>query len=75
MVTPTAHEKMEWSRLAQDAYRTGRNGLGHRYSARASDPAGTRLHDAAYDAIQTTYRQWLIGGWDAVEDFDTPTGD
>ena len=24
MVTPTAHEKMEWSRLAQDAYRTGR---------------------------------------------------
>jgi hypothetical protein len=31
-ITPTEHEKREWSRMATDAYKTGRNAIGHRYS-------------------------------------------
>ena len=66
-ITPTEHCKAEWARMAQDAYATGRNFYGHRYSARASDPAGTPLRTEAYDALMHTYRQWLVFGWYGVE--------
>ena len=66
-ITPTTATKLEWARMAQDAYRTGRNFYGHRYSARASDPAGTALPVDVYDTLQITYRRWLVFGWEEVE--------
>lgn len=63
MITVTDHEKREWSRMAQDAYSTGRNDIGHTYSAAASIPSGTRLDVARYDALQDRYRSWLVFGW------------
>ena len=64
MIQPTAHGRSEWARLAQDAYRSGRNGLGHRFSVAAATPGEMPL--ARYDALQETYREWLLTGFDGV---------
>lgn len=64
-MTPNAHERAEWARLAQDAYRTGRNDFGHRFSARAA--VGGYMPLEVFDTLQTIYRRWLIGGWAEVE--------
>ena len=60
MITPTQHEKNEWSRLAQAAYAIGSNTVGHRYSGAASIPTNARLSDAQFDELQTGYRSWLV---------------
>lgn len=65
-ITPTDHDKSEWARMSQDAYRHGRPNFGVRYayaaSIRGSIPTDT------FDALQYYYRQWLIGGWAGIED-------
>ena len=61
------HEKSEWSRLAADAYKTGRNWFGHRYSALAALPSDTTLPSDVYDSVMVTYRRWLVFGWSEVE--------
>ena len=64
-VTPTLHEKSEWSRLAMDAYGSGHNAVGHRFSAMAALPEGARLPVTVFDSLQLTYRCWLVNGWEA----------
>ena len=60
MITVTNWEKSEWTRLATAAYAQGVNAIGHRYSAAAALPNGTRLDCATYDRLQGPYRQWLV---------------
>lgn len=63
-MTITKAERDGWVKLAQDAYRTGRNFYGHRFSAMATK---TSLPVQVYDTLQVIYRRWLIGGWKNVE--------
>lgn len=67
IIIVTQHVKNEWARMAQDAYATGRNFYGHRYSAKAALPEGTMLDVGVFDTLQRTYRQWLIGGWKEID--------
>jgi len=62
MMTPTQHEKNEWSRLAQHAYAYGHNAIGHRYSTAASLPHEGRLSVERFDLLQAGYRDWLVRG-------------
>ena len=60
MMTPTEHEKAEWSRMAQDAYAAGCNAVGHRYSTTAACTLiGGQIPLATFDALQAAYRSWL----------------
>lgn len=59
-ITPTWHEKAEWSRMAQAAYRANFNQIGHRYSIAASLASGERMTTARFDALQAGYREWLV---------------
>lgn len=62
MITPTHHEKLEWSRLASTAYHLGRNDVGHRFSVAASLPSNGQLTVRQYDSLQDGYREWLVFG-------------
>jgi hypothetical protein len=62
-ITPTEHEKREWSRMAKDAYKTGRNVIGHRYSMAATLCIGEPCKLEWFDSLQNDYRDWLIGGF------------
>lgn len=66
-ITPNAHEKAEWARMAQDAYNTNRNFYGHRYSSYASMKNGAELPINVFDILQATYRTWLVFGWAEIE--------
>ncbi len=59
MITLTAHEKSEWSRMAQAAYKVGLNHVGTRYSVAASLPADARMSEGRFDELQRDYRAWL----------------
>lgn len=59
---PTHREKLEWARLAQDAYAHNYNHIGHRYSVAAAQPEGAAMYTLDFDKLQTGYRLWLIGG-------------
>lgn len=63
MMTVNAHEKAEWSRLAQAAYAADRNAIGHQYSVAASLPNGGQISISRFDWLQRGYRGWLIGGF------------
>lgn len=63
-IIPTHHEKMEWSRLAQAAYASGRNDIGHRFSVAATHRNQEPMDLMIFDALQADYRTWLIGGFD-----------
>lgn len=66
-ITPNAHEKSEWSRMAQAAYLGRRNDIGHRFSVAASLPSYGQVTVAYFDRLQTEYRAWLISDeWPAV---------
>ena len=67
IITPTEHDKAEWSRMAQDAYRTNRNFYGHRYSVAATLPKGEPMRADVFDTLQNTDRTWLVFGWSEVE--------
>ena len=66
-MTPNRHTKLEWARMAQAAYRNGRNDIGHRYSGAAALPEGAAMDIARYDALQHDYRNWLI-----ADEYPTP---
>lgn len=66
-ITVTAHDAREWSRLAQDAYATGRNDVGHRFSVAAAIYWGKPCRVDVYDTLQWQYRRWLTGGWTFYE--------
>lgn len=59
-ITPNDHEKAEWARMAQAAYRTGRNAIGHRYSAAAALRHNEPLPLPRFDTLQSGYRAWLV---------------
>lgn len=69
----TEHEAREWSRLAQDAYATGRNEFGHRFSVAAAlympslDGTRKQIDPSVFSTLQTIYRRWLVFGWSEVE--------
>lgn len=63
-ITVTDHNKSEWARMAQSAYRADLNAIGHRFSGAASITRGTRLTCAEYDSLQTLYRAWLVFGFE-----------
>lgn len=60
MLTPTADEKSEWSRMARAAYRENRNDIGHRFSGAAALPHDGALPIRTFDSLQTDYRAWLM---------------
>jgi len=60
MITITEHERTEWSRLAAAAYKAGNNDIGHKFSAAAAYPAGTRIAVSTYHPLQEIYREWLV---------------
>ena len=62
-ITPTAHEKAEWSRMAAAAYKARRNAIGHRFSVAASLPRDGALPLATFDSLQADYRAWLVDGF------------
>jgi hypothetical protein len=62
MITPTQHEKNEWSRLARYAYEHDRNDIGHRFSMAAALKAGESCTVQWFDALQVIYRAWLVFG-------------
>ena len=60
-IIPTEHDKREWSRMANAAYGSDHNDIGHRYSmAAASTRIGESMPVARFDALQQGYRAWLI---------------
>jgi hypothetical protein len=59
-MTPTDHEKREWARMAQAAYGSGHNSIGHRYSGAASLPNCGHIELTKFDSLQRDYRIWLI---------------
>jgi hypothetical protein len=59
---PTAHEKREWSRMAQSAYRNALTNVGHVYSAAAALSDGAAIHIERFDKLQADYRRWLMWG-------------
>jgi hypothetical protein len=63
-ITPTEHEKAEWSRMAKDAYRTGHNAVGHRFSMAATLCKGEQCRLSWFDSLQNDYLHWLVDGWD-----------
>jgi hypothetical protein len=58
-MTPTEHEKREWSRMAHWAYKSDRNDIGHRYSAAGALMRGQSIPIERFDALQAGYREWL----------------
>ena len=66
-ITVTEHIASEWSRMAQDAYNTGHNDFGHRFSMAAACYWGKPMDVRVYDTLMVIYRRWLIGGWSEVE--------
>ena len=62
-IVPSQYEKSEWSRMAQDAYAKDRNDTGHKFSMAATLAKGESVALSWFDALQTEYREWLIGGF------------
>ena len=62
MMTITNFEQMEWSRCANAMYAAHINWAGHRLSALASLPAGSRIPCRIYDDAARMYRAWLVFG-------------
>lgn len=61
----TNHERAEWSRLAQDAYKHGWTHVGHRFSVAATL---AEMPLARFDSLQRDYRIWLLDGFEKVWD-------
>ena len=62
-MTPTAHEKNEWSRLAKDARTQGYTLLARRYAKAAALPDQSTVSDDQFDILQYGYRRWLLSGF------------
>ena len=64
MITPTEHDKREWSRFAVAAYATGLNDVGHRFSMASAMVAKEQAVPREwYDALMKDYRDWLVFGF------------
>lgn len=68
-MTPNAHERAEWQRLALAAYDCDRTKVGARFNVAASDSSLLHtmpIHD--FDEMQAIYRQWLVYGFTGIAD-------
>jgi hypothetical protein len=66
-ITPTEHEKAEWSRMAQDCYRHDLNDFGLTFSmASAMCLKGQAIPLARFYHLQGLYRMWLTVGVSAL---------
>jgi len=61
-ITPTAHEKKEWARLAAAAFHVHANSIGMLFSDVAKSPANAAIDIRRFDDLQTIYRHWLVFG-------------
>jgi len=59
-IQPTQHEKNEWSRMANAAYKAYKSNIGHRYSSFSSLPNDATIRLDVFDTLQRNYRNWLI---------------
>jgi len=59
-ITPTQNEKLEWSRMANAAYKQYRSDIGHRYSTFSALRNGESIRVDVFDTLQMNYRRWLI---------------
>lgn len=62
-ITPTEHEKSEWSRMAMNAYARRANAVGHRYSMAAALRHNEQMPLGQFDSLQDGYRHWLLVGY------------
>ena len=62
MITPTQHEKNEWSRFAKWGYANNRNDIGHKYSMVAVLRNNEAISVSYFDELQKIYREWLTFG-------------
>jgi len=63
-ITPNAHERNEWLRMAKDAEKHGMQAIADKFAAaamRLSSAAEIPLHE--FDALQAEYRSWLVDGF------------
>ena len=59
MITPTQHEKNEWSRFAKALYAKRLNMHGHIFSRFAALRTDQQIAVWMYDDLQKQYRAWL----------------
>jgi hypothetical protein len=59
-VTPTDHERAEWDRMAAACDKSERPGLAGLY--RAAAVLIGPMTPWTYDALQKSYRRWLVSG-------------
>lgn len=60
MITPTAHEKSEWARMADCCAKAGK--ATHACLYKAAAVLEGPMKPWTYDALQKNYRHWLLGG-------------
>ena len=61
-ITPTEHERSEWARMAECCAKSDHPGLACLY--KAASILTTPLAPWTYDALQKSYRRWLVSGFD-----------
>lgn len=59
MITITSEHRASWASLARNAYRNGRNALGHYFSVAA---ARSVMTDDEFNAVEFIFRRWLAFG-------------
>jgi hypothetical protein len=59
-IQPTQHEKNEWARMANAAYKAYKSDIGHRYSSFSALPGDATIRIDVFDTLQRNYRNWLI---------------
>lgn len=62
-MTPTEHEKNEWSRMAAAAYLANRNGTGTKFSVAATLGTGQKMPLKMFDELMAEYCEWLAFGF------------
>ncbi len=60
VMTPNAHERIEWQRMAADAAKCGREAFAKAYSKAALMES---MPVSDFDTLQILYRAWLLDGW------------
>ena len=66
LVTPTSHDRQEWSRMSEACEQAGKAIHARVYKAASSlnGPMATWT----YDALQKNYRRWLVFGTNDLPD-------
>lgn len=54
--------------MAQAAYASGRNQIGHRFSGKAALLNDVAIPISTFDELQSEYRAWLIDGFNSQQE-------